>query len=115
MPLQKLGSPSFLSVHEVENDMVVTVVREPFVVSAEKSKWGKARGRVTVRLPNGEDRRWTMNVTTWDRLIDDFGVEPSLWLNRKIRLKKEKMVINGDYKPVLYGVPYRDPQKPLME
>ena len=115
MSLHKLGAPPFLSINEVENDMIVTIVREPFVVSLENSKWGKARGRVTIKLPNGEERRWTMNVTTWDRLIDDYGAEPSMWMNKKIRLKKVRMVINGEYKPVLYGVPYREPQKPLAE
>ena len=113
MPLPKLGAPPFLSVNEVENDDVLVVVREPFVVSAEKTRWGKARGRVVVQLPDGEERRWTMNTTTWDRLVDAFGDEPAAWLNKKVKVRKEMQVVTGENKVVLYGLPYKEPQQPL--
>lgn len=113
MPLKKLGAPPFVSVNEVENDDVVTVVSEPYIVSAEKTKWGKARGRVTVKLPEGELRRWTMNTTTWDRLVDAFGTEPSAWLNKKIKIRKEQQTVTGELKTVMYGLPYREPQQSI--
>ncbi len=115
VPLVKLGAPPFLSPNEVENDMLLKVVREPYIVPAEKTKWGKARGRVVVELPDGEQRRWTMNTTTWDRLIDAFGAEPGAWLNRKVRIRKEMQVVTGENKMVLYGLPYKEPQQPLVE
>lgn len=110
-----LVRPPFISPNEVENDMLLTVVREPYIVPAEKTRWGNARGRVVVQLPNSEQRRWTMNTTTWDRLIDDFGAEPSAWLNKKIRVKKEQQTVTGELKTVVYGLPYHEPQQPLAE
>lgn len=115
MPLQKLGAPPFLGVDDVDEGAIVVVVREPYIVPAEKTKWGKARGRVTVRLPNGEERRWTMNTTTWDACIDGFGAEPELWLDKKIRIRKQQQVVTGEDKVVLYGAPYKEPQQPLAE
>jgi len=112
--LKKLSKPQFLSVEEVEEDDVVTVVEEPFIVPADQTKFGKERGRVVVRLQNGEDRSWTMNNTTWDALIDGFGAEPETWLEKRIQLRKEQMTIRGETKTVLYGKPYSEAKTPTL-
>lgn len=113
MPLKKLGRPPFLSVNEVENDSLVEVVEPPYIVPADQSKWGRERGRAVVQLGDGEVRTWSMNTTTWDRLIDEFGDDPQHWVGRKVRIRKERQVVRGEEKSVLYGVPYEEPQQRL--
>jgi len=109
--LKKLSKPQFLSVEEVPQGSVVTVVEEPYIVPAEQTKWGKERGRVVVRLGNGEERSWTMNNTTWDALIEAFGAEPSVWLGKKIQIDIQQMNVRGEVKQVIFGKPYVEPPK----
>jgi hypothetical protein len=116
MPLKKLGAPPYLLPDEVENNDLLEVVDKPFIVPAEKTKWGRERGKCTVRiLRTGEVRRWTLNATTWDRLIDAFGEDAELWIGKKIKVKKESRSISGVAKSVLFGVAYREPQQTLSE
>lgn len=111
--LKKLSKPQFLSAEEVPQGSIITVVEEPYIVPAEQTKWGKERGRVVVRLGDGELRSWTMNNTTWDALVDAFGVEPQLWVGKKIQVDIQQMLIRGETKQVMYGKPYVEPQKSL--
>lgn len=114
MPLKKLGAPPFLVADEVEQDDLVEIIDKPFIAPAEQSRYGKARGKACVKLVRtGEVRMWTMNTTTWDRLVDAFGVEPEMWLNKKVLIKKEQRNISGVEKTVLFGKPYQNPQQPL--
>ncbi len=114
MPLKKLGRPPFLNVNEVMNDDLLEVLEPPYIVPAEKMKWGRARGRAIVKIVRtNEVRTWTMNVTTWDRLIDEFGTDPDHWVGKKIRLSIEKQVVRGEDKLVLYGKPYHELQQQL--
>lgn len=108
MSLKKLSKPAFLNSDEVQKGDVLTVTDEPYIISAEQSKWGKERGRVTVRLPNGEKRTWTMNNTTWDKLIDAFGANPQGWIEKKVQLDIQMMNVRGEPKRVLYGKPYTE-------
>lgn len=109
MSLKKLSKPPFLNSDEVQKGDVLTVVDEPYIISAEQSKWGKERGRVTVQLPNnGEKRTWTMNNTTWDKLIDAFGASPQGWIGKKVQLDIQMMNVRGEPKRVLYGKPYTE-------
>lgn len=114
MPLKKLGAPPYLLPDEVENNDLLEIIDRPYVVPAEKTKWGKERGKVTVQLVRtGDIRRWTLNATTWDRLIDAFGEDPDHWLNKKVKIKKEERTISGVAKTVLFGVAYKEPQQNL--
>lgn len=114
MPLEKLGAPPFLTPADVEQDDLLEIISEPYIVSAEKSKWGKKRGRANVRsIRSGAEYRWTMNTTTWDRLVDAFGTEPNLWIGRKVKVKLENRDVGGVEKTVIFGAAYKEPQKKL--
>jgi len=121
VPLKKLGAPPFLVAAELENDDLLEIVSEPYIVSAEKSKFGRARGRANVCIiRTGEERRWTMNYTTWDRLVDAFGTQEAMWIGKKVKVRKEVQNVSGVDKDVIFGFPYKEPQqalddKPLAE
>jgi len=121
VPLEKLGAPPFLVAAELENDDLLEIVSEPYIVSAEKSKFGRRRGRARVKIVRtGEERRWTMNYTTWDRLVDAFGTNEAMWIGKKVKVRKEVQNVSGVDKDVIFGFPYKEPQqalddKPLAE
>lgn len=118
MSVKRLGKPHFLSVNEVEDKDVFEVVEAPVLVPADQSKWNKERYRIVICKPNDREfglRMWTLNSSTSDRLLDAFGGNASLWKGRKIRVHKHAEHILGKEQFVLYGEPYVDPQKPLME
>lgn len=116
MPLKPLGKPPYLLPDEIEQDDIVEIVEKPYIVPAEKTKWGKERGKAQVQIiRTGEMRTWTMNNTTWDQLIAAFGEDPEQWLHKKVKIRKETRNVSGVDKEVLYGKPYREPQQKLEQ
>lgn len=112
--LPRLGKPPYLKAHHVQPDDVVEIVEEPYVRSAEESKFGKQRGYAVVKLlRTGELYTWGFNTTTWDRLLNAFGEDSELWKGRKVKIKLETQLVRGEHKSVIYGVPYREPQQNL--
>ena len=114
MPLKTLGRPAYLLSSEIEQDDLLEIIETPYIVPAEKTKWGKERGKAVIKvIRTATIRTWTMNNTTWDKLIQAFGEDPGLWLNKKVQVKKEIRNISGVDKEVLFGKPYREPQQQL--
>jgi len=112
MALRKLSQDPYLSHDDVESGVKVTVVGKPYIVAAEETKWGKARGRVVVKLANDETRTWTMNNTTWDRCVSAFGSNPDGWVGKHITIDVQMMSIRGEPKKVIFGVPVAASAKP---
>lgn len=114
MPLKPLGKPPYLLPDEIENDDLLEIVDKPYIVPAEKTKWGKERGKAQVKiLRNDMVRTWSLNNSTWDRLIQDFGEDPEQWVHKKVKVKKELRNISGVDKEVMFGRPYQEPQQKL--
>jgi hypothetical protein len=109
-----MGKPPFLKPDYVQHDDLAEIVEEPYVRSAEDSKFGRERGYAVVRLVRtGELYTWGMNTTTWDRLIDAFGEDSALWKGKCVKIKLEKQTVRGEEKTIMFGMPYKEPQQPL--
>lgn len=88
----------------------------PYVQSAEKSKFGKERTVVTVKVKRtGEVFRWGLNTTSNDRLVDRFGEEGDLWVGKEIRVQKRSENVRGQDRSVLYAVPSVQAEVALAE
>ena len=112
--LKPLGRPPYLLPDEVEQDDVLQIIENPYIVPAEKTKWGKERGKAIVKVLRTDSiRTWTMNNTTWDKLIQAYGEDADQWLNKKVLVKKEARNVNGVDKIILFGKPYHEPQQQL--
>jgi len=104
--LPRLGKPPFLMPHHVQQDDLLEIVGEPYVVDAEKSKYGRERGYVVVQLVRtGEMFSYGCNTTSWNRLLDAFGDNGALWLGKKVKIQLENQTIRGEAKTVLFAVP----------
>ena len=112
--LPRLGKPPYLKPHHVRQDDLVEIIEEPYVRTAEESRFGRARGYAVVKLQRtGEIFTWGFNTTTWDRLLDAFGEDSALWVGKKVKIRLESQIVRGEQKGVIYGVPYREPQQNL--
>lgn len=114
MPLKPLGKPPYLLPQEIEQDDIVEIIEKPYIVPADKTKWGKERGKAVIKIiRNDLLRTWTMNNTTFDRLLQAFGEDPGFWLSKKVQIRKEIRNVSGVDKEVLFGKPYKEPQQQL--
>ena len=104
--IPKRGADPFLIPADVENGDLATIVKPPYIQSAEKSKYGKERTIITVQLKRtGEVYRWGLNTTSNDQLVEAFGDEGDQWKGKQVRIKVESMNVGGVNKSVLYAVP----------
>ena len=104
--IPKRTAEKFLISAEVENGDVVEIVKEPYIQSAEKSKFGKERTIVTVRFQrNGQVRRWSLNNMSNDALLDAFGADGDLWRGLKVKIQMREENVGGVMKSVLYAKP----------
>jgi hypothetical protein len=114
--LPRMGRPPFLKPHHLRQDDLVEIVEEPYVRSAEESRFERPRGYAVVRLVRtGELYTWGFNTTTWDRLIDAFGEDSAQWKGKKVKVKLENQTVRGEQKQIIFGVPYKEPQQKLEE
>jgi hypothetical protein len=109
-----MSRPPYLKPHHVKQDDVVEIVEEPYVRSAEESRFERSRGYAVVRLlRTGELYTWGFNSTTWDRLLDAFGDDSALWKGKRVKIRLETQTVRGEQKQVIFGVPYNEPQQKL--
>jgi len=113
--LPRMSRPPYLKPHHVRQDDVVEIVEEPYVRSAEESRFERPRGYAVVRLlRTGELYTWGFNSTTWDRLLDAFGDDSSLWKGKRVKIRLETQTVRGEQKQIIFGVPYNEPQQKLQ-
>jgi hypothetical protein len=109
-----MGKPPFLTPHQVQQDDLLEIVEEPYVKSAEESKFRRERGYAVVRLiRTGDLFTAGFNATTWDRLLDAWGEDAKMWVGKRFKVMLETQTIRGEQKQVMFGKPYHDPQAPL--
>lgn len=113
MQVKHLGGADFLDPAEVSEGEIVKVTSEPVLIPAEQSTWGKERYRISVDLANGEPRRWTLNTTTSNALLDAFGEDGNLWIGKRVKIHKEHRRVGKEMKWVLFGDAYREPQQTI--
>ena len=100
------GKPPFIRSQHVQDGDLAAITEPPYIVDAEKSKFGKERTVVTVKLRRtGDVFRWSLNTTTNDRLVDKFGEEGELWKGKEVKIQKRSEVVRGEERWVLYAVP----------
>ena len=104
--IPKRGADPFIIPADVNDGDLATIVKEPYIQAAEKSKFGKERTIITVQLKRtGEVYRWGLNTTSNDKLVEAFGADGDMWKDRQVRIKVASMNVGGVNKSVLYALP----------
>ena len=104
--IPKRGSDPFLKPEHVEDGDLALIIKEPFILSAEKTKFGKERTILIVQIKRtGSVYQWGLNTTSNDRLVEKFGGEGDLWKGKEVRVQKRSENVRGQEKFVLYASP----------
>jgi N12 class adenine-specific DNA methylase len=117
----KRVKPKFLKPEDVQDNDLATIIEPPYIQSADKSKYGKERTIITVRIHRtGEIRRWGLNNTSNDHLVDAYGGEGDSWKDKEVRIQKRLENVRGQDRYVLYALPsvqaeIAPAEKPMVE
>jgi hypothetical protein len=103
MPVLTLGE--WLRPSDLKDGDILTIADEGTVRSASETPFGREVFEIRVRLPGGEEKVWTMNLTTQRRLIDAWGKDTRSWVGRKVRVQLQQQNVRGIVKTVIYGTP----------
>lgn len=104
--IPKRGKDPFLTAKNVEDGDLATIVEPPYIQAAEKSKFGKERTIVTVKLKRtGSIYRWGLNTRSNDRLVNKFGGDGDLWQGKEVHIQKRSENVRGEDHDVLYAYP----------
>lgn len=100
------GADMFLKSSDIDEGDLATIIKEPYIQAADKTRFGKERTVISVQLC--KDRRvyrWGLNTTRNDKLVLAFGADGGQWVGKQVRIKISEMNVSGVQKSVLYAVP----------
>ena len=80
-----------------------TIIRNPEMT---ETKWGN-RYRIALQFEDGDLRRWSMNNTTYDNLLNVFGRNTSEWIGKEVYLRTEQFKIQGKDVTGIIGEPVK--------
>lgn len=104
--IPKRGKPQFLRPEDVQDNDLATIIEQPLILPADSSKYGKERTIVTVKIHRiKEIRRWGLNNTSNDRLVDAYGEDGDVWKGKEVRIQKRLENVRGQDRYVLYAQP----------
>lgn len=96
----------FLTFRNVEDGDQAVIVDVPYIQTAEKSKFGKERTIITVKLKRTDEvYRWGLNTISNDRLVEKFTGEGNLWVGKEVKIVKRQESVLGEDRYVLYVYP----------
>lgn len=105
---------SFLVARDVRRNDVVEVLSSIDIISEDKSQFGRKQYQMQVQH-DGREKTWTVNYTTLDRLIQEWGKESAEWVGKSIQLYTEVMEIRGKPTLALFGNPVSEGKKVKKE
>lgn len=97
MKVQK-DSGKFLSADDVTDQDIVTIVNEG---KEEESKYG-TRLQIGLKTASGEEKTLTLNPTSKNALIDQYGDDTKEWIGKEARVHVVKALVSGEMKRVIY-------------
>lgn len=77
------------------------------VPSNFKNKDGSVKEQCRVRIQFGKNvqRLWTMNATSFNKIVAEYGTNEKLWLGKKLRLESKQALVSGQMRKIVYGEP----------
>jgi len=89
----------FLKPEDVTGEIQVTFQDTGRRVSKDETGFEKDSFEITIKLPNGQNRVWTMNVTSQRMVARKLGTNTDTWVGKNVSLIKTEQnsnnIING--------------------
>lgn len=105
---------NFLRGEDVKPGMIVEILDEGEFIDKDASSFGRPAFRIRVRLPDGEEKIWTMNRTTQDNLAKAYGDDTANWKGKKVRLETSVYNIRGQLRQGIIGFPVVSEEDAVM-
>ena len=106
MAIIKIISPFLKAGINVKKGDIIKLVDEGFqkeMIGFDKKS--KMVWEFTVELPNGENKAYTMNVSTQKVLIEQYGEDTKNWIGKPLEVSIERKPINGKVVNIIYLLP----------
>ena len=103
MPM--LDLPEFLTGKDIGTEMEVKFADagKKGVIRQGDDKPDIETFEITVQLPSGEKKLWTMNKTSQRALATKWGKNTDLWVNKVAKLFTQRQNVRGTPKLVVYA------------
>lgn len=92
----------FLTAADVPAETEAEFIDEGKVVPKEETGFDSNTFDITIKLPNGAKRVWTMNKTSQRAVARHYGTDSKAWIGRKVVLHTSEQNVRGEMKKVIY-------------
>lgn len=95
----------YLSAALVAMNDIVVLRNEGTFKEPEETGLDRTVFQISVTIPDGRSKIWTMNKTTRKNLAAAYGDDSANWVNKQVRIEVIRQNVGGTMKDVLYGYP----------
>lgn len=99
MQVKKIST--FVAANEDVKDGDIVRIETEGEWTGEDSKYGN-KLVVLVSLPSGEKKKLTLNTTTFNTLISEFGGDTIQWIKKDLKVHIVKSNVGGKFKDVIF-------------
>jgi hypothetical protein len=99
----------FLNATMVSEGDVLQMLDEGEFREPDETGFNRTVFNITVQLPDGRCKSWTMNKTTQRRLAAEYGDQTEKWVGKYVQVEIAKQNVRGEMRDVLYGHPAKAP------
>ena len=103
----KLPKPAskYLRPDDVEDGSTVQITGHLVTIPAEETKYGRERHVIPIKLEDDTEKQWGLNQTSYRTLYDAFGDDGDNWINKLVKVVKNREKVRGNTLYVLYAEP----------
>lgn len=92
----------WLTAEDIGEEAIITFFDEGKYENIDVTDGVKRVFQITVTLPSGEQRLWTMNRTSRRKIARELGEDSVQWVGRKVKLYTALQNVFGKDKQVIY-------------
>lgn len=105
----------FLKPYMVEDGDLLVLLDAGTIIPAKESKFGRSQFHVNVGLPDQRQKVWAANKTSRDRFTAKWGEDSENWVNKQVKIEKNRENVRGEMRDVLYGWPVEGEPAPSQQ
>jgi hypothetical protein len=95
----------FLKPYMVNDGDHIQILNEGEFVSPEDTGVRLPVFQISIKLPNGRTKTWSMNKTTRTRCAATWSDDSEEWIGKGLKIEKVKQNVQGTRRNVLFGTP----------